>query len=82
MILFIAIMKILNNAGEGQTTMELNELKCMCTQFAIDLAWNSQMWKPTCGHYGDAERYGCKSNRSNDSTVKNFGLYPYFLTGV
>lgn len=49
-------MKILNNAGEGQTTMKpwLNELKCMCTQFAIDLAWNSRTWLPTCGHYGDA----------------------------
>lgn len=71
MPLFIAIMKTLNNGGEGQTTMKpwLNELKCMCAQSAIDLARNSQIWMPTCGRYGDAVIQSCKSNRSNGSTL-------------
>lgn len=82
--LLIAVLKIPNNAGEGQTTMKpwLNELKCMCTQSTIDLAQNSQMWIPTCGRYGNAVMYSWKSNRNNDSTVKTFGSYPCFLTGV
>lgn len=85
MPLFTAIMKTLNNAGEGQITIKpwLNELKCMCTQSTIDLAQNSQMRMPTCGHCGNAVIImGCKSHRSNDSTVKTFGSYAYFLTGV
>ena len=83
--LSVAIMKLLKNAGEGQSTMKpwLNELKCtICIWFSIELTgvdtylhllW-SLWWR--C----NTVIYSCKSGTSNDSTVKKFGSYPYFLS--